>query len=297
MKPTYGRVSRYGLVAYGSSLDQIGPLTKDVRDCALVMNAIAGHDPNDSTSVPAGVPDYTESLVENVRGLRIGKPKEYFAEGIDTGVRDAVEAALAAYADLGAEIVDVSLPHTEYALPVYYLIAPCEASSNLARYDGVRYGYRTPGDVDMIEMFLKTRDEGFGAEVKRRIMLGTYALSAGYYDAYYRKAQQVRTLIIRDFEKAWEQVDALLTPSAPTVAFGIGENVDDPIKMYLNDVCTIPVNLAGLPAISLPCGFSEGLPVGLQLIGRHLEEPTLLRAAYTYEQSNEWHRARPTLQV
>jgi aspartyl-tRNA(Asn)/glutamyl-tRNA(Gln) amidotransferase subunit A len=293
MKPTYGRVSRYGLVAYGSSLDQIGPLTKDVRDCALVLNAIAGHDPNDATSVPSEVPDYTESLVENVRGLRIGKPKEYFAEGIDTGVRDAVEAALAAYADLGAEIVEVSLPHTEYALPVYYLIAPCEASSNLARYDGVRYGYRTPGDVDMIEMFLKTRDEGFGAEVKRRIMLGTYALSAGYYDAYYRKAQQVRTLIIRDFEKAWEQADVLLTPSAPTVAFGIGENVNDPLKMYLNDVCTIPVNLAGLPAISIPCGFSHEMPVGLQLIGRHLDEPTLLRAAYTYEQSNEWYRARP----
>jgi aspartyl-tRNA(Asn)/glutamyl-tRNA(Gln) amidotransferase subunit A len=295
MKPTYGRVSRYGLVAYGSSLDQIGPLTKDVRDCALVMNAIAGHDPLDSTSIPSEPPDYLEALREDVKGLRIGKPKEYFAEGIAPGVRDAVEGALAALADQGAEVVEVSLPHTEYALPAYYLIAPSEASSNLARYDGVRYGYRTPGDVDMVEMFLKTRDEGFGPEVKRRIMLGTYALSAGYYDAYYRKAQEVRTLIVRDFVKAWERVDLLLTPSSPTVAFKIGENADDPLAMYLNDVCTIPVNLAGLPALSLPCGFSEEMPVGMQLIGKPLDEETLFRVAYSYEQSTEWHLARPSL--
>ncbi|MBW3624892.1 MAG: Asp-tRNA(Asn)/Glu-tRNA(Gln) amidotransferase subunit GatA [Armatimonadetes bacterium] len=297
MKPTYGRVSRFGLVAFGSSLDQIGPLTKDMRDCALVMNAIVGHDPNDATSVPMEAPDFTESLREDVRGLRIGRPKEYFPEeGIEPAVRDAVETALASLADLGAEIVEVSLPHTEYALPVYYLIAPSEASSNLARYDGVRHGYRTPGDVDMIEMYLKTRDEGFGAEVKRRIMLGTYALSAGYYDAYYRKAQQVRTLIARDFERAWEKVDLLLTPSTPTVAFPIGERADDPLAMYLNDIFTIPTNLAGLPALSLPCGFSpEGLPVGLQLIGKAFDEETLFRVGYTYERSTEWHRARPTL--
>ncbi len=295
MKPTYGRVSRYGLVAFGSSLDQIGPLTKDVRDCALVMNVLAGHDPLDATSVPLDVPDYTQALREDVRGLRIGRPTEYYGEGSQPAVRDAVDAALAYFEDRGAEIVEVSLPHTEYALPVYYLLAPSEASSNLARYDGVRYGYRTPGDVDMTEMFLKTRDEGFGPEVKRRIMLGTYALSAGYYDAYYKKAQQVRTLIARDFARAWEQVDVLVTPSVPTVAFEFGAKTENPLEMYLNDLYTIPTNLAGLPAVSVPCGFSaEGLPVGLQVIGRHFAEETLLRVAYTYERGTEWHRARPS---
>ena len=295
MKPTYGRVSRYGLVAFGSSLDQIGPLTKDVRDCALVLNAIAGHDPLDATSVPAEMPDYTDALREDVRGLRIGRPAEYYAGGLDPAIREAIEAALRSLEDHGAEIVEVSLPHTEYALPVYYLLAPSEASSNLARYDGVRYGYRTPGDVDMVEMFLKTRDEGFGAEVKRRIMLGTYALSAGYYDAYYRKAQQVRTLIARDFERAWEQADLLLTPVVPTLPFEIGAKADDPLAMYLVDIYTIPTNLAGLPAMSLPCGFASGLPIGMQLIGRPFDEETLLRIAYTYEQGTEWHRARPAV--
>jgi aspartyl-tRNA(Asn)/glutamyl-tRNA(Gln) amidotransferase subunit A len=295
LKPTYGRVSRYGLVAYGSSLDQIGPLTKDVRDCATVLNAIVGHDPCDATSLPSDAPNYLDALREDVKGLKIGKPKEYFAEGIAPDVRASVEAALALYAEMGAEIVEVTLPNTEYALPAYYLIAPSEASSNLARYDGVRFGHRTENASDMIEMYLRTRDEGFGPEVKRRIMLGTYALSAGYYDAYYRKAQEVRTLIVRDFAAAWEKVDLLVTPSAPTVAFKIGENTDDPLAMYLNDVCTIPVNLAGLPALSLPCGFAEGMPVGMQLIGRPLGEETLLNAAYAYERATEWHRARPSL--
>ncbi|HEY3284431.1 MAG TPA: Asp-tRNA(Asn)/Glu-tRNA(Gln) amidotransferase subunit GatA [Armatimonadota bacterium] len=295
MKPTYGRVSRYGLVAFASSLDQIGPLTKDVTDCALVMNAIAGHDPRDSTSVPMPVPDYTQSLKSDVKGLRIGKPVEYFGAGTEPAVREAVDRSIDQLAAAGAEVVEVSLPHTEYALPVYYLVAPSECSSNLARFDGVRYGHRTAQDVDMIDMFLKTRDEGFGPEVKRRIMLGTYALSAGYYDAYYLKAGKVRSLIARDFQRAWEKVDILLTPTSPTVAFEIGAKANDPMQMYLSDICTIPVNLAGIPALSLPCGFQDGLPIGLQMIAKPFAEETLLRAAFSYEQMNDWHKQRPRI--
>lgn len=296
LKPTYGLVSRYGLVAFASSLDQIGPLTKDVTDAALLLSVIAGHDPLDSTSASLPVPDYTQSLVAEVKGLKIGRPIEYFEEGIAPGVREAVDRALKLLEELGAHIEEVSLPHTEYALPAYYLVAPSECSSNLARYDGVRYGYRTPEDVDMIEMFLKTRAEGFGAEVKRRIMLGTYALSAGYYDAYYLKALKVRTLIRQDFERAWEKVDVLATPTSPTVAFPLGAKIADPYQMYLSDVCTIPVNLAGLPALSLPCGFDDGLPVGLQFIAKPFDESTLFRVAYTYEQNTDWHRRRPIIE-
>ena len=296
LKPTYGRVSRYGLVAFASSLDQIGPITRDVTDAAIVLQAITGHDPRDSTSVPLPVPDYTKSLVANVKGLRIGKPREYFGEGIDAPVRQMVERAIDLMVSLGAQCEEISMPHTQYALPVYYLIAPSECSSNLARYDGVKYGLRTAQDVDMIAMMEKSRDEGFGPEVKRRIMLGTYALSAGYYDAYYLKAQKVRTLIKRDFDRAWEQFDVLLTPTSPTVAFEIGARVADPLRMYAADLCTIPVNLAGLPAISVPCGFVDGLPVGLQVIGKPFAEETVLQVAYTYEQHTEWHKRRPNLE-
>lgn len=286
LKPTYGRVSRYGLVAFASSLDQIGPVTRDVTDCAHVMNAIAGHDPMDSTSIRADAPDYTKSLVNNIRGLKIGIPKEYFIDGMDAEVENAVKGAIKRLEEFGAEIVEVSMPHTKYAVSAYYLIAPAEASSNLARYDGVSYGARVEG-ADMIDMYKKTRSEKFGEEVKRRIMLGTYALSAGYYDAYYLKALKVRTLVKQDFDRAFEQVDALVAPTAPTTAYKLGEMVSDPIKMYLQDICTIPVNLAGIPAISLPCGKSaDGLPIGLQIIGKPLGEETLIRAAYTFEQNS-----------
>lgn len=295
MKPTYGRVSRYGLVAFASSLDQIGPFTRDVTDCALVLNAICGHDPLDSTSAPEAAPDFTESLVADVRGLSVGVPREYFGAGIDAEVKGAVTAALDLLAELGAEVGECSLPHTEYALATYYLIAPAEASSNLARYDGVRYGHRAAGAGDFVTMYKKTRQEGFGPEVRRRIMLGTYALSAGYYDAYYLKALKVRTLIRRDFEQAFERHDVLLTPTAPTVAFRAGEKTGDPLSMYMSDVCTIPANLAGLPALSLPCGFHGGLPVGLQLIGRPFDEGTLLRTAFTFEQHTDVHKRRPPL--
>ncbi len=295
LKPTYGRVSRYGLVAFASSLDQIGPLTRDVTDCALVLNAIAGHDPRDATSAPEPVPDFTEFLVPDVRGLRVGVPREYFGPGISPPVKEAVTAALDLLGELGAEVGECSLPHTEYALAAYYLIAPAEASSNLARYDGVRYGHRAAARGDFVTMYKKTRQEGFGPEVRRRIMLGTYALSAGYYDAYYLKALKVRTLVRRDFERAFERFDVLVTPTAPTVAFRLGEKVDDPLAMYMSDVCTIPVNLAGLPALSLPCGFHEGLPVGMQLIGRPFDEGTLLRAAFAFEQHTDFHRRRPPL--
>lgn len=294
MKPTYGRVSRYGLVAFASSLDQIGPLTRDVTDCALVLNAISGHDPFDNTSAPQAVPDFTESLVADVRGLRVGVPREYFGEGIDPAVRGAVGAAVDLFAELGARVDECSLPHTEYALAAYYLIAPAEASSNLARYDGVRYGLRVDGG-DFVTMYKRTRQAGFGPEVRRRIMLGTYALSAGYYDAYYLKASQVRTLIRRDFDDAFSRYDVLLTPTSPVVAFKLGERAADPLAMYLADICTIPVNLAGLPAISIPCGFHEGLPIGLQIIGRPFDEATVLRAAYTFEQNTDHHRRRPPL--
>jgi len=295
LKPTYGRVSRYGLVAFASSLDQIGPIARTVSDCALALQVIAGHDPRDATSVPLPVPNYLDALVPDLKGIRLGKPVEYFGEGIDPRVRECVERAIEVMVGLGAECEEVSLPHTEYALPVYYIIAPSECSSNLARYDGVKYGFRTEDDVDMITMMERTRDQGFGAEVKRRIMLGTYALSAGYYDAYYLKAQKVRTLIKRDFDRAWEKVDVLVTPTSPTVAFEFGARTADPLQMYAADVCTIPVNLAGLPGISVPCGFVDGLPVGLQIIGKAFDEETILRAAYAYEQNTDWHTYRPKI--
>jgi aspartyl-tRNA(Asn)/glutamyl-tRNA(Gln) amidotransferase subunit A len=296
LKPTYGRVSRYGLVAFASSLDQIGPLTRDVEDAAIVLNCISGFDPLDSTAVNRDVPDYTKSLLKNVRGLLIGIPEEYFMEGLDLEVEKAVRDAIRAIEEQGAKIREISLPHTEYALAVYYLIAPAEASSNLARYDGVRYGYRCPGETGLKEMYEKSRSEGFGAEVKRRIMLGTYALSAGYYDAYYKKASQVRTLIGRDFRNAFKECDLIITPTAPTPAFRIGEKTDDPLSMYLEDIFTVPASLAGLPAISIPCGYTAtGLPVGMQIIGNLFEEEKLLRCAYCYEQSTDWHLRKPVL--
>lgn len=294
LKPTYGRVSRYGLIAFASSLDQIGPITKDVRDAALVLNAIAGYDPLDSTSVDTPVPDYTQALTGDVRGLRFGVPREYFIPGMDPGVEAAVRAAIDELAELGAEVVEVSLPHTDYALPTYYLIAPAEASANLARYDGVKYGLSVPGE-DMWDGFRQTRGQGFGPEVKRRIMLGTYALSAGYYDQYYKKAQKVRTLIRQDFDRAFEQVDVIVAPTSPTPAFRLGEKVEDPLQMYLSDIFTLSLNLAGLCGVSVPCGFSDGLPVGLQFIGKAFDEMTVLRAAYAYEQATEWHQRRPEL--
>jgi len=295
LKPTYGRVSRYGLVAFASSLDQIGPLTQDVTDCALVLNAIAGYDSRDSTSVPYPVPDYAQCLTDDLKGLRLGVPKEYFVGGMQAEVAAAIKAAIKKLGELGAGIEwEVSLPHTPYALAVYYIIAPSEASANLARYDGVKYGFSYHGD-SMWESMEKTRQYGFGAEVKRRIMLGTYALSAGYYDAYYLKAQKVRTLIRREFDRAFEKFDALITPTSPTVPFKIGEKVDDPLQMYLSDVCTLPINIAGLPAISIPAGFADGLPIGMQIIGKPFGEETLLKIAYAYEQATEWHNRRPTI--
>ena len=297
MKPTYGRVSRYGVIAFASSLDQVGPITKDVRDCALMLNVLAGHDRRDSTSIEAPVPDYTAALMPDVKGLRIGLVKEfmeYQGRRVEGEVEAAVLAAMERLRELGAECEEVSLPHLNYAIPVYYIIAPAEASSNLARYDGVQYGYRTPDNGgDIIEMYSRTREEGFGAEVKRRIMLGTYALSAGYYDAYYLKASQVRTLIRRDFDRAFERFDVLMGATSPTVAFRLGEKTDDPLAMYLSDVCTIPLNMGGLPGMSIPCGFSaEGLPIGLQLVGKALGEETLLRTGYAFEQSADYHRRR-----
>jgi aspartyl-tRNA(Asn)/glutamyl-tRNA(Gln) amidotransferase subunit A len=295
LKPTYGRVSRYGLVAFASSLDQIGPLTKDVADCALVLNAIAGYDGRDSTSVPQPVPDYTKSLLPHLHGLRLGIPKEYFAQGVEAGVEQVLRAAIAKLEGLGAQVGETSLPHTEYALAVYYIIAPSEASANLARYDGVKYGFSAKEAESMWDAMDKTRQFGFGPEVKRRIMLGTYALSAGYYDAYYLKAQKVRTIIRREFDQAFEEFDALLTPTSPTVPFKLGEKVDDPLQMYLSDVCTLPVNIAGIPGISIPAGFSDGLPVGMQILGKPFSEELLLRIAYAYEQATEWHRRKPQI--
>ncbi|GAB4438828.1 MAG: Asp-tRNA(Asn)/Glu-tRNA(Gln) amidotransferase subunit GatA [Chloroflexi bacterium OHK40] len=294
LKPTYGRVSRYGLVAFGSSLDQIGPFAWTAADLALILGVIAGHDPRDGTSAPIPVPDYRAALTGEIRGLRVGVPREYFVEGMEPGVEAATREAIAALKDLGADVVEVSLPHTKYALPTYYIIAPAEASANLARYDGVRYGPREPGETMWDEIEL-TRGRRFGAEVRRRIMLGTYALSAGYYDAYYKRAQQVRTLIKRDFEEAFAQVDVLATPTSPTVAFKIGQKLDDPLAMYLTDVCTLPINLAGMPSLVVPCGFSEGLPVGLQLIGRPFAEETLLRTGDAYQRATDWHTRRPAL--
>jgi aspartyl-tRNA(Asn)/glutamyl-tRNA(Gln) amidotransferase subunit A len=290
MKPTYGRVSRYGLVAFASSLDQIGPITKDVEDCAIMLNAISGYDPYDSTSVNTEVPDYKASLIGDVKGIRIGIPEEYFVEGMDPDVEKSVREAINLFETWGANIQSVSLPHTEYAVAIYYIIATAEASSNLARFDGVKYGFRSKGYRDLMEMYSDTRARGFGQEVKRRIILGTYVLSAGYYDAYYRKASQVRTLMKRDFEEAFQKVDVILAPTAPTPAFKIGEKVEDPLQMYLSDIHTIPVNLAGIPAMVVPCGFShEGLPIGLQIMGRHFDEGRLLRVAYTFEQNTDFH--------
>jgi aspartyl-tRNA(Asn)/glutamyl-tRNA(Gln) amidotransferase subunit A len=296
LKPTYGRVSRFGLVAFASSLDQIGPITKDITDCAILMNTISGHDANDSTSVNVAVPDYRKALINDVKGMKLGIPKEYFVEGMDRDVEKAVWEAIKLLEQWGASIKEVSLPHTEYAVATYYIICTAEASSNLARYDGVKYGHRARGYDGLIDMYAKTRAEGFGPEVKRRIMLGTYVLSAGYYDAYYRKAQQVRTLIKGDFDRAFKEYDALLTATSPTPAFMIGEKVKDPLQMYLSDILTIPVNLAGLPGISIPCGFSSGgLPIGLQIIGKHFNEERILRMAYTFEQRTDHHLKRPRL--
>jgi aspartyl-tRNA(Asn)/glutamyl-tRNA(Gln) amidotransferase subunit A len=296
LKPTYGRVSRYGMVAFASSLDQIGPMTKDVRDAALLLNVIGGNDPRDSTAADVAMSDFTAALIGNGQGLRVGIPRQYFIEGLDPEVERAVRAAIAVLEGVGASAQEVSLPHTEYGVAAYYILAPSEASSNLARYDGIKYGYRTPQWANLRDMYRRTRDEGFGAEVKRRIMLGTYALSAGYYEAYYKKAQQVRTLIRRDFEEAFGQVDVLVGPTMPTPAFKIGEKIDDPLQMYLSDVFTITINLAGLPAISIPCGFSAtGLPIGLQIIGRPFDEETILRVAHTFEQQTDYHRRKPSL--
>jgi aspartyl-tRNA(Asn)/glutamyl-tRNA(Gln) amidotransferase subunit A len=293
LKPTYGRVSRYGLVAYASSLDQVGPLAKEVRDVALLLNAIAGYDAKDSTSAPVPAPDYLETLGRDLKGLRVGVPKEYFGEGLDPDVEAAVQGALATLKGLGADLVEVSLPHTEYAVAAYYVIATAEASSNLARYDGVKYGLREPG-ANLLDMYANTRTLGFGAEVRRRIMLGTYALSAGYYDAYYRKASQVRTLIRWDFEAAFQQCSVLAAPVAPTPAPRLGAMTADPLTMYLSDIFTISVNLAGIPGISVPCGFSRaGLPIGLQILGPPFGEPEVLQAAHAFEQATDFHQRKP----
>lgn len=296
LKPTYGRVSRYGLVAFASSLDQIGPLSKDVRDSALLLNVIAGHDLMDSTSVDMKTPDYTSRFEEIPEGLRIGIPREFFIEGLDSEVERAVREAIRVMEGRGVKMVEISLPHTEYAVATYYILATAEASSNLARYDGVKYGYRDPNTRELLEMYNKTRQNGFGVEVKRRIMIGTYALSSGYYDAYYRKAQCVRTLIKADFDEAFKKVDIIMCPSTPTPAFKIGEKTTDPLEMYLSDIFTISVNISGVPAVSLPCGISSGgLPIGVQFIGRHFEEERLLRTAHAYEKESGWNGKKPNL--
>ncbi|NBI29966.1 Asp-tRNA(Asn)/Glu-tRNA(Gln) amidotransferase subunit GatA [Chengkuizengella marina] len=293
LKPTYGLVSRFGLVAFASSLDQIGPITKNVEDNAYVLQTIAGYDVMDSTSANVDIPDYLSALTGDVKGLKIGVPKEYLGEGIDPNVKNSILEALKVLEGLGAEWEEVSLPHTEYAVATYYLLASSEASSNLARFDGVRYGVRTENPDNLLDVYLKSRSEGFGQEVKRRIMLGTYSLSSGYYDAYYLKAQKVRTLIKQDFDKVFEKYDVVIGPTAPTTAFKMGSQINDPLTMYLNDICTIPVSLAGIPAISVPCGFVEGLPVGMQIIGKAFDESAVLRVAHAYEQSTEFHQKRP----
>lgn len=295
LKPTYGRVSRYGLVAFGSSFDQIGPLTRTVEDAAILMNILAGHDERDSTSANLPVPDYTKALKREVKGMRIGLPKEFFIKGMDGEVEGAVREAAKVYQKLGASVKEVSLPHTPYSIAVYYIVAVAEASSNLGRYDGVEYGLRAVSG-NLRDLYFETRDQGFGAEAKRRILLGTFVLSAGYYDAYYRKGQKVRTLIRQDYEKVFKEVDLLLTPVAPTPAFKLGEKLTDPLTMYLSDIFTISVNLAGVPALALPCGFTKsGLPIGLQLIGRPFAEEAIFQAAYTYEQETEWFKSRPKI--
>lgn len=296
MKPTYGRVSRYGLVAFASSLDQIGPITKDVEDCAILLNVIARYDPLDSTSADFPIPDYRKALVQDIKGWVVGVPQEFFVEGVDPEVEERVWEGIRVLEGLGAVVKEISLPHTGYAVATYYIICTAEASSNLARYDGVKYGFRTPNTRELMEMYLETRSQGFGPEVKRRIMLGTYALSSGYYDAYYRKAAQVRTRIKDDFDEAFQQCDVIITPTSPTPAFRLGERVQDPLQMYLSDIFTISANLAGVPAISIPCGFSSGdLPIGLQIIGRSFEEEKVLQAAYTFEQNTDHHRRKPPL--
>ena len=296
MKPTYGRVSRFGLIAFGSSLDQIGPFTRNVKDNAIALNAISGHDPKDAMSHAEEVPDFTEGITDGVKGMKIGVPKEYMQEGgLQDGVKEAVLEAIETYKKLGAIVETVSLPHSKYGIPAYYIISSSEASSNLQRFDGVRYGYRAKDVESLEELYVKTRTEGFGPEVKRRIMLGTFSLSSGFYDAHFKQASKARTLIRRDFENVFEEYDLILGPTTTTTAYGIGEQIDDPIAMYLSDILTVPVNLAGVPAISIPCGFSDGMPVGLQLIGKHFDEKTIYQAAYAFEQATEFHKARPNL--
>lgn len=296
LKPTYGRVSRYGLIAFASSLDQIGPMTRDVTDCALVMNAIAGHDSRDSTSVPHPVPDYTRQLIADIKGLKLGVPREYLVEGTQDEVRAALETAIDKLRELGAEIDrEATLPYTKYALAAFHVLAPSEASANLARYDGVKYGFSEADATNVIEATAKTRQFGFGPEVKRRIMLGTYALSAGYHEAHYLKAQKVRTLIKEEFDRAFEEYDALITPTSPTVPFKLGERMDDPMQMYLADVCTLPINIGGVPAISIPAGFAGDLPIGMQIIGRPFGEEQILRIAFAFEQATDWHKRTPEL--
>ncbi len=297
LKPTYGRVSRFGLVAFASSLDQIGPITKDVRDAAILMNVISGPDQFDSTSLDETVPDFTAGLEKGVKGLKLGLPKEYFIEGLDPEVDKTVRAAVANLESLGAEVIEISLPHTEFALSTYYIIAPAEASANLARFDGVRYGHRATGTNGLLDHYGKTREEGFGPEVKRRIILGTYVLSSGYYDAYYLRAQKIRTLIRQDFANAFQKVDAIVCPTSPTPAFKLGERTSDPLSMYLADIFTLAANIAGICGISVPCGFLERdgkqLPVGLQILGKELDESTILQVAYAYEQTTAWHKVKP----
>ena len=297
LKPTYGRVSRFGLVAFASSLDQIGPLGKKVQDCALMMNTIAGYDPKDSTSVPKELPDFTSFLDEDLKGTKVGIPREVAVlEGLDPEVSAAVDKAVRVIESRGAQCVDISLPNTKHVVAVYYVIAPCEASSNLARYDGVKYGYRNKDQSNLTDMYRATRTVGFGPEVQRRIIIGTYCLSAGYYDAYYGKASQVRTLIVEDFKEAFQSCDVIVTPVAPTPAFKIGENVDDPLKMYLSDIFTLSANLAGIPGLSVPCGFSsDGLPIGLQILGKHFDEGNILKVGYSFEQATDFHKQKPKL--
>ncbi len=293
LKPSYGRISRYGMIAFASSLDQAGPMAQTAEDCALLMNAMAGFDRRDSTSLQKDVPDYTADLNNSIEGLKIGLPKEYFGKGLDAGVAEAVEKAIQQYKDMGAEVVDISLPNTHLAVPVYYVVAPAECSSNLSRFDGVRFGYRCDDPKDLEDLYKRSRGEGFGNEVKRRIMVGTYALSAGYYDAYYLKAQQIRRLISDDFTKAFEQVDVIMGPTSPTTAFNIGEKTDDPVSMYLSDIYTIAVNLAGLPGMSVPAGFANNMPVGLQIVGNYFDESRLLNVAHQYQQATDWHTQMP----
>ncbi len=295
LKPTYGLVSRYGLIAFASSLDQIGPMTKSVADAALVLNAVAGYDPRDSTSIDTPIPDYAQSLTGEAKGLRVGVPREFFGEGTQPGVIEALKTALAVLEGLGVSVEETTLPSTKYATACYHIIAPSECSANLARYDGVKFGHSKGDAASIWDAMEKTRQEGFGPEVKRRIMLGAYALSSGYYDAYYLKAQKVRTLICRELDQAFQKYDALVTPTSPTVAFGLGERMTNPLEMYLSDICNISANMAGIPALSVPCGFSEGLPVGMQLMGPALSEPTLIRLGYAYEQSSPWSKRRPVL--